>query len=65
MRRNAEGNIQLDENNVEMKSPIYITSTIDGVTAVDKHKTSIIWDKTGKCWRFFAVYSDAGITPAP
>jgi hypothetical protein len=63
--RDKNGEIQLDDNGKEMKSPIYITSTIDGVTDVDKHKTSIIWDKTGKCWRVFAVYSDAGIEPAP
>lgn len=60
--RGADGEIELDENGIEKKSPLYITSKVGGVTEVDKAKTSIVWDKTGKCWRIFAVYSDAGIT---
>ena len=48
------GAIKIDEAGNEMKSSLYDD---------DATKSSIIWDKTAKCFRFFAVYSpgDEGV----
>jgi hypothetical protein len=42
------GAIKKDSKLQEMKAPLYNT---------DQTKSSIIWDESGKCWRFYAVYS--------
>jgi hypothetical protein len=44
----AVGNIAEDENGEKKISPLYNE---------DNTKTSIVWDKTAKVWRFFAVYA--------
>ena len=53
------GDIETDENGTPMKAHLYFTKE-DGTQ--DMEKSSVIWDKDAKCWRFFAVYSP-GATP--
>lgn len=48
VQRDDNGNILLDENGKEMKSPLL---------NADITKTCIIWDKDAKVWRFYAVYA--------
>ena len=40
---------KLDVNGNPMKSPL--------LNSADPTKSSVIWDTTAKCWRFFAVYT--------
>lgn len=48
VRRDSDGEIMLDSNGVEMKSPLYNS---------DSTKTSVVWDTNAQCWRFYAVYA--------
>jgi hypothetical protein len=48
VKRDENGDIELDENGNEKKSPLYNTN---------QTKTSVVWDKNGQCWRFLAVYA--------
>ena len=49
VRRDSEtGEFMLDENEEEMKSPLYNE---------DPLKSSVAWDSTNKIWRFYAVYA--------
>jgi hypothetical protein len=48
IKRDIDGNIELDENGNEMKAPMFNT---------DYTKTAVVWDKYAKCWRFFATYA--------
>jgi hypothetical protein len=54
VQRDAEGNIELDENGIEKKALLYNE---------DITKTNLVWDKNAKCWRFYAVYAEPPITP--
>ena len=49
VKKDDEGKVIKDENNNEMKAPMY---------GVDVNTQNVIWDKNGRCWRFLAVYSD-------
>jgi len=49
--RDSNGDIVLDVNGNEMKSPLWNQDTT---------KTNVIWDANAKVWRFLAVYSDEG-----
>lgn len=42
------GDIKLDDKGNEMKSSLY---------SEDANKTSIVWDKNARVWRFYATYS--------
>lgn len=46
--RDENGDIMLDENGNEMKSPLYNE---------DVTKTSVVWDINGQCFRFYAAYA--------
>jgi hypothetical protein len=52
VERDEDGNIKLDANENEMKSPLFNDNELF---------SSIIWDKDGRngqgCWRFLAVYA--------
>ena len=48
IERDENGVIKLDSKGQQKKSLLYNT---------DQTKTSIIWDESGNCWRFYAVYS--------
>ncbi len=50
------GDVEKDENGTPMQSPLYVTFE-DGTQ--DIPRSSIIWDKNGKCFRFLATYSIA------
>jgi hypothetical protein len=56
VKRDVKGVIEKDVNDVEMKAPLYN----DDVT-----KTNIIWDKSAKCWRIYAVYAEDPEVPTP
>ena len=43
------GKVKTDVNGKPMQSPL--------LNSTDATKSSVIWDKTAKCWRFFAVYT--------
>jgi len=47
--RDKKGNIELDEKGQEKKSLLYNE---------DVTKTSVVWDKNAKCFRFYAVYAN-------
>jgi hypothetical protein len=49
VERDISGVIALDSKGQEKKSPLYNE---------DQTKTSIIWDESGNCWRFLAVYAE-------
>lgn len=51
--KDENGNIELDENGNEKKALLYNT---------DDTKTNVVWDKTAKCFRFYAIYAN---TPTP
>ena len=51
-----KGDIVKDENGKEMKSKIYNE---------DATKTSIIWDETNLCWRFYAIFAEFPEVPTP
>ena len=48
VEKDENGDIVLDSKGQEKKSPLY---------NADQTKTSIIWDESGNCWRFYAVYA--------
>jgi len=48
VERDADGNIALDENGKEKKSPLYNEDTT---------KSAIIWDANARCFRFYATYA--------
>jgi len=48
VERDNNGDIALDENGNEKKSPLYNS---------DQTKTAIVWDKNANCWRFYATYA--------
>ena len=48
--RDADGEIELDENGNEKKALLYNE---------DETKTNVIWDKSGKCWRFYSAFAEA------
>ena len=47
--RDEQGNLVKDDNNNEMKAPLYNS---------DPTKTNIVWDSNAKVWRLYAVYAD-------
>jgi len=51
------GDIELDENGNEMKSPLYVTNDKGEQVLAD---SSVKWDKNGRngqgCFRLFATY---------
>lgn len=49
VERDDEGNIAVDSKGQQKRSPFYNEDTT---------KTSIIWDESGNCWRFLAVYAE-------
>jgi hypothetical protein len=49
IERDSEGNITLDSKGQQKKSLLY---------NADQNKTSVIWDESGNCWRFLAVYAE-------
>ncbi len=49
--RDENGDIELDSNGVEKKSPLY---------SADPTKSSVVWDVKGQCFRFYAVYAPDG-----
>ncbi len=49
VERDEDGEIKLDDNGEEMKSPLWNE---------DVTKNNIVWDKNGKCWRLFATYAE-------
>jgi hypothetical protein len=53
VQKDENGNIELDENGNEKKALLYNT---------DSTKTNVVWDKTAKCFRFYATYAE---TPTP
>ena len=48
VERDADGNIAIDENGNEKKSPLYNE---------DSTKSAIVWDKNSRCFRFYATYA--------
>ena len=48
VERNADGDIVLDSNGEEKKSPLFND---------DQTKTSIIWDEDSKVWRLYAAFA--------
>jgi hypothetical protein len=48
VQKDENGIIKKDSKGQDMKSPLWNEDTT---------KTSVIWDKNGKCWRFLAVYA--------
>lgn len=49
VKKNEEGEIETDENETPMSSPIYVNNpSFDDV----------VWDATAKMWRFYAVYAE-------
>jgi len=54
VKKDENGDIEIDENGVEMKAPIF---------NVDETKTSIIWDAENECWRFHAIFAELPVTP--
>ena len=44
----------LDENGNEKRALLY---------NIDDTKTNVIWDKTAKCFRFYAVYAETPVVP--
>lgn len=48
VQRDEDGEIELDENDNEMKSPLWNE---------DSSKSCIVWDKNAKVWRLYAVYA--------
>jgi hypothetical protein len=71
--RDKDGNLLKDVNGNEMKSLLYIPKgQINSISkqneiAQDDAKNSVVWDKTAKCWRFYAVYAEdiTPVSPAP
>ena len=49
VKRDENGDIQLDSKGQEMKAPIYNS---------DSTKTSMVWDENGQVWRFYATFAD-------
>lgn len=52
--KDENGDIELDEDGNEKRALIY---------NIDDTKTNIVWDKTAKCFRFYAVYAEVPPTP--
>jgi hypothetical protein len=48
VQRDENGDIELDENGNQMKSPLYNTN---------QTKTSVVWDKNAQVFRFLSVYA--------
>ena len=48
VERDENGEIELDEDNNEKSSPLWNEDTT---------KTSVVWDKNAKCWRFYAAFA--------
>jgi len=46
--RGPDGNILQDSNGNDISAPLF---------SADIHKTSIVWDENGACWRFYAAYA--------
>jgi len=53
VQKDENGDIELDENGNEKKALLY---------NIDDTKTNVVWDKTAKCFRFYAIYAN---TPTP
>lgn len=54
VKKDGNGNIELDEDGNEKKALLYNT---------DDTKTNIVWDKSAKCFRFYAIYANTPVTP--
>ena len=54
VKKDVNGNIELDENGNEKKALLY---------NIDDTKTNVIWDKTAQCFRFYATYASTAPTP--
>lgn len=48
VERDENGDISLDENGNQKRATLYNTDTT---------KTSIVWDKNGKCWRLYCAFA--------
>jgi hypothetical protein len=56
VQRDKDGSIVKDVDGNDKKSLLYNE---------DATKTNVVWDKTAKCWRFYATYAEAPATPTP
>lgn len=49
VKKNSEGEIELDDKENQKKAPLY---------NADVTKTNVVWDEVGLVWRFYAVYAE-------